>query len=335
MVETGNYLCSCARRAARTFGFVLTLAGVLAGCGSTVVKTVTTSGPTTSPTQTTTTGPQQAKAGDTLTLTGNGGERMDVTVNGIMDPMTVGELDQPRSGQRFVGVQITLKNVGSASYSDAPANGATLISNTNEQAKRQIVSGGPCSTGFASSANIAPGDSQQGCLPFEMPVGQDLAKFQFTLSSGFAGRTGQWSLVGAPRIVAGTSGADTHIGTTPSPSGNTTPPPSGSIGSLPNQCSPGLAATHGVSCGLADNFFYKYYRATQSGGDTTSISAWSPATQQYYRGQCSSANGVITCAVSGTTNPNAQVKFTQAALDAYSPAQADSYARKHDIGPYG
>ncbi len=51
--------------------------------------------------------------GDTLTLTGNGGESMAVTVDGVMDPLQVGPDDQADSGQRFVGIQITLKNIGS------------------------------------------------------------------------------------------------------------------------------------------------------------------------------------------------------------------------------
>lgn len=48
--------------------------------------------------------------GDTITLTGNGGETMAVTVDQVMDPLQVGPDDQADPGQRYVGVQITLKN---------------------------------------------------------------------------------------------------------------------------------------------------------------------------------------------------------------------------------
>ena len=113
-----------------------------------------------------------------------------------------------------------------------------------------------------------------------------------------------------------------------------TQPASGTIATLPNQCSPGLSATEAISCGLASNLFYEYYKAEQSGG-TTALSAWSSATRQYYDASCSSANGLITCSVSGTSDPNAQVEITQAALDAYSPQQASSYAAKSDLGPNG
>ena len=86
---------------------------------------------------------------------------------------------------------------------------------------------------------------------------------------------------------------------------------------------------------MANNLFYEYYEGRQSGGGTQTLSVWSPTTKQYYPASCSTANGVITCSVSGTSDPNAQVQITQAALDAYSPQQASSYAAKHDLGPNG
>lgn len=185
--------------------------GLLYGCGTqTIVKTVvatatsSTSAPASSAGGSTSSSDQsqQAGVGDTLTLTGNGGEKVAVTIDQVMDPLAVGPDDQADSGQRFVGVQLTLKNVGSVVYSDSPSNGATLLSNTNEQAQGEIVTGGPCGNDFQSSVNIAPGDTEQGCVPFEMPTGQNPSSFQFTLSSGFADQTGQWSLAGSTSAVA-------------------------------------------------------------------------------------------------------------------------------------
>jgi len=81
--------------------------------------------------------------------------------------------------------------------------------------------------------------------------------------------------------------------------------------------------------------FYEYYTAVQKGRDTTALSAWSPATKQYYTANCSKGTGVINCRISGTTDPNAQVQFTQAAIDAYTPQHAHDYAATHDLGPNG
>jgi hypothetical protein len=336
---------ACGQRLGRTGGLALAVAAVLAGCGGTqtTVKAVTSSGQSTTATRAATTATrastaarQQAKVGDTLTLTGNDGESMAVKVDGVMDPLDVGPDDQADAGQRFVGIQITLKNVGAVAYSDSPSNGSTLLSNTDEQAKDQIVSGGPCGNDFASSAKIAAGQTQQGCVPFEMPVGQTPATFQFTLSSGFANQTGQWSLAGAPTIGAATSSGGNNGGTTDGMSSvNTATNANGTTATLDNQCSPGVAATQSISCGLASNLFYEYYKEGQTGSGTTALSVWSPASKQYYPASCSAANGVITCSISGTSDPNAQVQITQAALDAYSPQQASSYAAKADLGPNG
>ena len=197
---------------------VLVLVGavLVAGCGTTtVIKTVTTSAPavnsaatatatapvsaaTTAASTASTPRPRQARVGSTLTLTGNGGESLAVTVDQVMDPLPVGQDDQADAGQRYVGIQITLKNVGSVPYSDAPSNGSTLLSNSSDQAQGTIVTGGPCGNDFQSSVKIAPSESQHGCIPFELVQGKSAATFQFTLDSGFANQTGQWSLAGAP-----------------------------------------------------------------------------------------------------------------------------------------
>ena len=129
--------------------------------------------------------------------------------------------------------------------------------------------------------------------------------------------------------------------TTPStpstPSTPTTPstPSTRALTSLPTHCSTGLTATKFVSCGLASNLFYEYYKAAHSGGDTSSLSAWSHDTQRYYDAGCAAGGGVIFCYIVGTGDPHAQVQITQAALNAYSPQQASSYASQADIGPNG
>jgi hypothetical protein len=104
---------------------------------------------------------------------------------------------------------------------------------------------------------------------------------------------------------------------------------------LPQNCGTGISATQSLSCGIANNVFYEYYKATQSGGSGATVSAWSPATKQYYSVSCSSGSGLVKCAVKGTTDPSAEVDLTQAAVSAYTPQQASSYAAKADLGPNG
>ena len=317
------------RRALVVLGGIGALATTLgAGCGGTTVKTVTTTAPSpggasTSPAPETTpgqTGTAPAKVGSALTLAGYNGLKMKVTVTAYLDPATGGEFVTPQQGARFVGVKLDLVNVGQQAFDDAPNNGATLITNTDEQADATVTTGGSCES--PSTVTIAPGDRRVVCIPFEIPAEQRGKTFQFALDSGFANEKGQWSLEGAATGGGANGGAETSVG-------------GSGTAALPNQCSPGLAATHALSCELASNMFYEYYKAVQNGSDTTAMSVWSPATKQYYTANCSKGTAVITCHISGTSDPNAQVRFTQAALDAYTPAHARAYEQKADLGPRG
>jgi len=175
----------------------------LAGCGSTTIKTVTdtttapsgqtpTSTEATDDTPAAQSSPQETKVGSTISLSGFDSVKMDVKVTRVLDPATGGEFDQPSPGTRYVGVEIELKNTGQVAYDDSPSNGATLITNTDEEADAEITLGGTCNS--PSDVKIAPGDTRKVCIPFEVPNAQKARKFQFTLNSGFANETGEWSL---------------------------------------------------------------------------------------------------------------------------------------------
>jgi hypothetical protein len=141
-------------------------------------------------------GPQTARLGDTITLTGfSDKETIEVTPTKVLDPLPVGSLDEPLNKQaRFVGVELTLKNVGSKTYNDSPSNGATVVTSNDQQGDSTVVIEGPCSGGFASHANISPGSQLRGCLPFEVPGKKPVVKFQFTLASGFGPQSGEWAI---------------------------------------------------------------------------------------------------------------------------------------------
>ncbi|RJL32166.1 DUF4352 domain-containing protein [Bailinhaonella thermotolerans] len=135
-----------------------------------------------------------ASAGDTLTLKGDPeGLTMDVTVNKVLqNARGEDEYTTPERGKRFVAIQVTLKNSGQIVYQDSPENGAVLVDAEGEQymPSYQRVSGGqPLST-----AKIGPGDRRRGYLVFEVPKKAKIATFQFTLNSGFAGETGEWTV---------------------------------------------------------------------------------------------------------------------------------------------
>jgi hypothetical protein len=49
---------------------------------------------------------------------------------------------------------------------------------------------------FAAVEKIAVGGAQQGCLAFDIPATAKITAVQFTLDSGLASQTGQWSVSG-------------------------------------------------------------------------------------------------------------------------------------------
>jgi hypothetical protein len=152
-------------------------------------------------------------------------------------------------------------------------------------------------------------------------------------NTGNTGNTGSTSSntgnTGNTGSTSSNTGNTGNTGSTSSNTGNT-----GSTG-LPNHCSRGVDATQSISCGLASNVFYEYYTATQAGGTATTLSAWSSATKKYYDVSCSPGAAVVTCTISGATDPNAEVDLTQSALSAYSPQQASTYTANADVGPNG
>lgn len=134
-----------------------------------------------------------ARIGNAITLKGNT-NTMRVRVLKVIDPLPAGQYDKAPAGKRYVGVELTIQNTGQATYNDSPSNGAHILTSTDEQADSTVLSGGPCSSGFASSSTIAAGDRRRGCIPFEVPKGARPRTFQFALDSGFGPQSGEWRL---------------------------------------------------------------------------------------------------------------------------------------------
>jgi hypothetical protein len=136
------------------------------------------------------------KLGKTITLKGNSGEKMRVRPYRVK-AFEAGEFETPAEGNQYVGVWISLKNVGRKRYSDAPGNGAKLVdTRAKVHDSTIVVSGDTCET--TSDLRIPAGQTRRICIPFEVPTGVRLRYFEFTLNSGFADQTGQWK--GLPSI---------------------------------------------------------------------------------------------------------------------------------------
>lgn len=134
----------------------------------------------------------RAAVGDAITLRGTeDGLQVRVTVTSVIDPGTAGEFMEPSEGQRYVGVDLQLENVGTLPYDDSPDNGAQLIDQDNRQYSPTFAEINDCQT-FGGGVTMSPGDTRAGCVIFAIPEPAALRSFQFTLDSGFAPQTGVW-----------------------------------------------------------------------------------------------------------------------------------------------
>jgi hypothetical protein len=115
---------------------------------------------------------------------------------------------------------------------------------------------------------------------------------------------------------------------TPAPSPQTTPPSdSGSFRS----CDQNISANPRTSCDFSFNTFYEYWHAT--GGQPTpgerAVVVWSPTTQTTYPQQCGDDGNEVDC----TGGEGDEVRFSQASVLAYTPAEAAAYAASGKLGP--
>jgi hypothetical protein len=140
-------------------------------------------------------GPSSAKVGGSITLPGiDPGLQMKVTVVRVVDPATPeSDFMKPKSGNKFVAVQVTLENAGQAVYNDAPSNGAQLIDSEGQQYRSTLYEVREGQS-FGGSATINAGDTRKGMIVFQVPESAKLAAFQFGLNSGFADKKGEWTL---------------------------------------------------------------------------------------------------------------------------------------------
>ncbi|MEA2418425.1 MAG: hypothetical protein QOE60_631 [Thermoleophilaceae bacterium] len=81
-----------------------------------------------------------------------------------------------------------------------------------------------------------------------------------------------------------------------------------------------------TTCPFAENAFWSYWTSGQS---SSPISVWSHAAHASFDTTCDGNGSQIVC----RTSDGGEVRFSQAALDSYSQAQADAYAGAHDLGP--
>src|SRR5689334_22395362 len=142
----------------RTRILVLTAAiassAAVAGCGGSS-EPASSDAATTSKSSGDTAKPKQLQVGDATTLKGLHGS-MKVTILRVQDPLPApparGLLREvPQKGNRFVGVQVRLTNVGTELYDDSLLNGSRLITDVPKAAQPTILLSGKCKSKFGTN----------------------------------------------------------------------------------------------------------------------------------------------------------------------------------------
>jgi hypothetical protein len=177
---------------------VIAAAGALAGCAS--LPTVSTTPASNSPSSGASGGTSakaaaktEARVGSTIDLTGySSGEKMAVRVVRVLMHARGTQFTTPGAGHRLMAVQFRLTDIGTGAYSDAPDNSAAVVDSQGQSYQADIGTVAGCQS-FGGTENIAVGDSGLGCVVFAVPKHAKITTVQFTLDSGMASDTGQWS----------------------------------------------------------------------------------------------------------------------------------------------
>jgi hypothetical protein len=134
-----------------------------------------------------------AKVGESLTLKGlRPGVEVAVSLNRVIDNATSNNpYVKPKDGNRYVAVELTVKNVGQEVYTDSPIVGGALIDAEGQQHRptfAEVTEG----TSFGGSVTVNRGDTRKGLIVFELPAAAKAAKLQFGVM--FGQQKGEWTL---------------------------------------------------------------------------------------------------------------------------------------------
>ncbi|MGH2875034.1 MAG: hypothetical protein ACRDLV_02160 [Solirubrobacteraceae bacterium] len=182
----------------------LAVAGALAGCGGGVgSSTAGRPGSSTAPASSSSTsaatpttahrhrphrrrpGPRGAPVGRTQ-LARSGTTRLEVTVTRVMDPLR--GVASPPPGARAIGVQVTVRNVGSTTY-DSTASGDLGVRTSAGPGSPLFVHSGACQTQLVDFESlIGAGETRSGCVGFSVPRHSRVLSVTFSPHSRARGR---------------------------------------------------------------------------------------------------------------------------------------------------
>ena len=113
------------------------------------------------------------------------GDALAVKADGFIDPATPGNQSvSPAAGSRFVAVDVTLTNQGPGTISSDANNNVTLIGSDGQAYSAQFAPVTQCTNFHEGAYTIVNGNSERGCVVFQLPNGVSLKAAQFSLGNG-------------------------------------------------------------------------------------------------------------------------------------------------------
>lgn len=129
-----------------------------------------------------------AHVGATISLPGE-----SIIVVKVIDPAQgADQYTTPDAGKRFVGVEVTINDTAKAALSDDANSTVSVIGSDNQDYTADLSSISECTNFNSGAYNIASGQSQTGCVTFQIPNAVTVAKVQFTDNAGLGSNTAQW-----------------------------------------------------------------------------------------------------------------------------------------------
>ncbi len=135
-----------------------------------------------------------------------------------------------------------------------------------------------------------------------------------------------------PHVCTGGTTHNASVYFTSGPSGaaspntpSTAPAPAPSAGL--HACDQNISASADTSCPFAENVFYEYSQSPQNTSGQV-MTVYSPATRSDYTVTCTPNQSNIDC----SSDTGSYTTFSEGSVAAYSPAEAQAYAAKADLG---
>ena len=118
-----------------------------------------------------------------------------VTVQKVIDPLADSGA-KPPAGTTPVGVRITVRNAGPATYDSSATSDFALLT-PRGPAVPVFAPSGSCQTYVQDFMNeLGPGDARTGCISYAVPRARPPTSVRFTPYGGHAGRAVSWQIPG-------------------------------------------------------------------------------------------------------------------------------------------